>query len=222
MAGRRSCSRHPRSTRIWSRRSVRIPCRSRRTRRSRGCGVRTDADVVRALQRACGYVIQKPPREAVGKQLVRFVKRWGRALKRRVTGTLDADVSIGSLLWALLAVGVAVLAVDRSWFGRAKAPVPRADEEDRDADLRPSPRRRCGRTPTPTRRRRGASRRRRGSQALRVEAAAARVAAGPRVAGASRRAVQQHHRRSRGSASARARLRRERERAAAEAVAVVP
>ena len=88
-----------------------------------------DANVVRALQRACGYVIQKPPREAVGKQLVRFVKRWVRALKRRVTGTLDADVSIGSLLWALLAVGVAVLAVDRSWFGRAKAPVPRADEE---------------------------------------------------------------------------------------------
>merc|ERR1719335_771855 len=88
-----------------------------------------DPQVVRALQRACGYVIQKPPREAVGKQLVRFVKRWGRALKRRVTGTLDADISIGSLLWALLAVGVAVLAVDRSWLGRAKAPAPRADVE---------------------------------------------------------------------------------------------
>ena len=85
-----------------------------------------DADVVRALQRACGYVIQKPPREAVGKQLVRFVKRWGRLVKRRISGTLDADVSIGSLLWALLAIGIAVLAVDRSWLGRAKAPAPRA------------------------------------------------------------------------------------------------
>ena len=81
---------------------------------------------MRALQRACGYVIQKPPREAVGKQLVRFVKRWVRALKRRVTGTLDADVSIGSLLWALLAVGVAVLAVDKSWLNRGKAPAARA------------------------------------------------------------------------------------------------
>jgi hypothetical protein len=178
-----------------------------------------DADVVRALERACGYVIQKPPREAVGKQVLRFVKRWGRALKRRITGTLDADVSIGSLLWALLAVGVAVLAVDRSWFGRAKVPAPRADEEplrrrpstesatslqthaDAPTSRRESPPPPGLEAPRPPPHESPQGRERRGRESPRSTTAPPPE---PRL-----------------SVGARARLRRERERAAAEAVAVV-
>ncbi len=190
-----------------------------------------DADVVRALQRACGYVIQKPPREAVGKRVLRFVKRWGRLVKRRVTGTLDADVSIGSLLWALLAVGVAVLAVDRSWFQRAKAPAPRADEEplrrrpstesatslQTHADA-PTSRRE---SPPPDARRPTS---RRGSPPPGLEAPSP-----PHESPQGRERRGRESPRSttapppepRLSVGARARLRRERERAAAEAVAVV-
>ena len=172
-----------------------------------------DVQVVRALQRACGYVIQKPPREAVGKQLVRFVKRWGRAVKRRISGTLDADVSIGSLLWALSAVAVGVLV----GLGRAKAPVPRADVEgplvrrpsvesatslqthaDAPTSRRESP---PPDAPRPPPHESPQGRERRGRESPRSTTAPPPE---PRL-----------------SVGARARLRRERERAAAEAVAVV-
>jgi len=177
-----------------------------------------DADVVRALQRACGYVIQKPPREAVGKQLVRFVKRWGRLVKRRISGTLDADVSIGSLLWALLAIGIAVLAVDRSWLGRAKAPVPRADVEG------PLVRRPSVESATSLQTHADAPTSRRESPPPGLQA--------PQPPHESPQGRERRGRESprsttapppepRLSVGARARLRRERERAAAEAVAVV-
>ena len=143
-------------------------------------------------------------------------------MKRRVSGTLDADVSIGSLLWALLAVGVAVLAVDRSWFGgRAKASAPRADEEPlrrrpstesttslrthADADA-PTSRRESSpppglEAPRPPPHESPQGRERRGRESPRSTTAPPPE---PRL-----------------SVGARARLRRERERAAAEAVAVV-
>ena len=174
-----------------------------------------DPQVVRALQRACGYVMQKPPREAVGKRLVRFVKRWGRLVKRRISGTLDADVSIGSLLWALLAVGVVVLAVDRSWLGRAKAPTPTPElrrrpstesatslqtHADAPTSRRESPPPPGLQAPQPPHES-PQGRERRGRESPRSTTAPPPE---PRL-----------------SVGARARLRRERERAAAEAVAVV-
>ena len=139
------------------------------------------------------------PGKRSGSGWLRFFRKWVRLVKRRVTGTLDADVSIGSLLWALLAIGVAVLAVDRSWFRWGEGAGPARRRGPCDADLRPSPRRRCGRTPTPTRRLRGASRRRRGSGAA-AAAGRLRREGRERRGPVGRRAEQRPRRQSRGSA----------------------
>ena len=118
-----------------------------------------DAHVVRALERACGYVVFKPPREAFGKVLIRVVRRWLRSVVRRLMRVFEAQINLGDVLLLLVSMALAVPLVwtwrsglDRFWpparASDADAPARAADADAPRSERRASPPRR-GRVESP-------------------------------------------------------------------------